>query len=138
MTADDISKTTSRLAQLTSQLPPTAKPVKARKKKSQQSEGPADYSDILSELAHIRSLAQTPLYNTTGYKRHREAGKLWVRKRVELLLDTGSFREVGSVAGQVTWVKKNKDAEGVVEREREVVGGFVASNNVQGTFLIGS
>jgi hypothetical protein len=134
MSSDDNTKATARLSQLATHLPSTNPPRKPRKSKSKSTEGPADYSDILAELSHIRTLAQTPLYNTTGYKRHREAGKLWVRERVELLLDKGSFREVGSVAGQVTWVKRNAGAEDVVERERESVAGFVASNNVHGRF----
>ena len=32
-------------------------------------------------------------------KRHKDGGKLTVRERIDRLLDPGSFREVGSIAG---------------------------------------
>ena len=108
---------------------------------------PADWSDVLSEADLVRKLGETPNVNATGYKRHKEAGKLWVRERIELLCDPGTFREVGGLAGTVTWKYPDvkKDAEGFVidaqgrrvkrsleEEERQVVDKFVPSNNVQG------
>ena len=36
-------------------------------------------------------------------KRHKDGGKLTVRERIDLLLDPGSFREVGSVAGKASY-----------------------------------
>ena len=36
-------------------------------------------------------------------KRHKDAGKLTVRERIEQLLDPGSFREIGSVAGKAKY-----------------------------------
>lgn len=106
-----------------------------RPKKVRISEGPADWSDVTAELDHIRKLAQTPRTATTGYIRHKEAGKLWVRERVEMLLDPGSFREVGSAAGTVTWIKANPNSETIIEAEKESVGDFTPSNNVQGTVV---
>jgi hypothetical protein len=114
---------------------------------------PADWSDILSEINKVRSLGETPNSNSTGYKRHKEAGKLWVRERIELLCDAGTFREVGGLAGTATWKYPDvqKDPEGFViendertgkvrrvkrsleEEGRQVVDKFVPSNNVQGS-----
>jgi acetyl-CoA carboxylase carboxyltransferase component len=54
------------------------------------------------------------------------AGKLWVRERVEQLLDPGSFQEVGSVSGTVKWKQL-----GPVKEEPEE---YVPSNNVQGMY----
>lgn len=111
---------------------------------------PADWSDVLSELDLVRRLGETPNSASTGYKHHKEAGKLWVRERIELLCDPGTFREVGGLAGTVTWKYPDvkKDAEGFVidergrrvrrsleEQERQVVDKFVPSNNVQGKSL---
>ena len=113
---------------------------------------PADWSDVLSEINKVRSLGETPNSNSTGYKRHKEAGKLWVRERIDLLCDPGTFREVGGLAGPVLWKypEVKKDIEGFVvetdqttgksrrvkrtaeEEERQVVDKFVPSNNVQG------
>ena len=109
--------------------PLPAREKKARGKKSDQ---PADWSDVLSELDQVRKLAQTPKTETTGYKRHKQAGKLWVRERIELLLDKSSFREVGSAAGTATWVKTKGPKRSIIEEEKEVVADFSPSNNVQG------
>ena len=57
--------------------------------------------------------------------RQKQAGKLWVRERVEQLLDPGSFQEVGSVSGTVDW--KVSASTG-----KEEPVGYVPSNNVQG------
>ena len=43
-------------------------------------------------------------------KRHKAEGKLTARERIDALLDPGSFREVGSIAGTASY-----DAEGNVE-----------------------
>lgn len=75
-------------------LPKPSKPRRQRKPKA--AEPPADWSDVLAELEHVRKLAQTPKTNTTGYQRQIQGGKLWIRDRVELSLDADSFREVGS------------------------------------------
>ena len=109
--------------------PSTAKEKKSKGRKSEQ---PADWSDVLSELDHVRKLAQTPKTETTGYQRHKEAGKLWVRERIELLLDEGTFREVGSAAGTAKWVKSKGPKRSVIEEEKETVAEFTPSNNVQG------
>ncbi|KAK5005029.1 hypothetical protein LTR28_008206, partial [Elasticomyces elasticus] len=96
--------------------------------KNPSSDLPADYSDILGQLANLRAKASTPDRNRVGYVRQKEAGKLWVRERVEQLLDPGSFREVGSVSGTVKW----RTLGGVREEPED----FVPSNNVQDDFSI--
>lgn len=53
-----------------------------------------------------------------------DRGKLWVRERVEQLLDPGSFQEVGSVSGTVKWKQLGPSKEEPEE--------YVPSNNVQG------
>jgi len=78
----------------------------------------------LGQLKAIRKIANTPDPNRTGYVRQKQAGKLWVRERIDQLLDNGSFREVGSVSGKVKW--KQLDAL------REEPEDFTPSNNVQG------
>lgn len=147
MPSSDDNKAKSRLSQLSSQLKPpspntnTNTNTKPKPKKSSRYEStlPADWSDVLSELNKIRSLAATPNTTSTGYRRHLESGKLWVRSRIELLLDKDSFREVGSLAGTVRWESPPGAAEAptALERERQVVGGFTPSNNVQGFGRIG-
>lgn len=110
----------------------TSSSKSSKKAKGKRSDQPSDWSDVLQELDHVRKLAQTPKTETTGYQRHKEAGKLWVRERIELLLDQGTFREVGSAAGTATWVKPKGEKRSVIEEEKETVADFTPSNNVQG------
>jgi acetyl-CoA carboxylase carboxyltransferase component len=72
----------------------------------------------------LRKIAATPHTNNRGYVRQKQAGKLWVRERVEQLLDPGSFQEVGSVSDMVTW----RQLGPVKEKPEE----YVPSNKVQG------
>lgn len=97
---------------------------RGRGRKSSKDELPADYSDILHQLKGLRTIAKTPNPQHAGYARQKQAGKLWVRERVEQLLDTGTFREVGSVSGEVDWKQ--------LSAVREEPAGYIPSNNVQG------
>ncbi|KAJ1331650.1 methylmalonyl-CoA decarboxylase subunit alpha [Microdochium nivale] len=85
---------------------------------------PADHSDILGQLDALRKMAATPDPTHRGYVHQKQAGKLWVRERVDQLLDKGSFVEVGSVSGDVTWEQTGPVSEKPVA--------FTPSNNVQG------
>jgi len=51
-------------------------------------------------LRKIQEIIRTPNPSDSGYARQKKQGKLWVRERLELLLDNGSFQEVGSVTGK--------------------------------------
>ncbi|EPE33765.1 ClpP/crotonase [Glarea lozoyensis ATCC 20868] len=117
------SNPSTRLSQVASHLSPT--PAKKRKSpRNKKDEPPADYSDILSQLKTLRKKASTPDINNKGYIRQKQAGKLWVRERVYSLLDAGSFQEIGSVSGTVTWKQLSPKKEEPMD--------FVPSNNVQG------
>lgn len=120
------STAAERLAQVSNHLAPSSPnpPEKRRRRKPKDSDLPADYSDILGQIQTLRKIASTPNPNHRGYVRQKQAGKLWVRERVEQLLDAGSFQEVGSVSGTATW----RGLGGVREEPVE----FVPSNNVQG------
>lgn len=95
-----------------------------RRRKDKKDELPADYSDVLSNLTKLREIANTPDQSRRGYVRQKQDGKLWVRERIDKLLDSGSFKEVGSVSGHVTW----KQLGG--EREEPVK--YLPHNNLQG------
>jgi hypothetical protein len=114
-----------RLAQVSSHIEPNT--PKRRRRKSADSELPADYSDILEQIATLRKIAATPDTNNRGYVRQKQAGKLWVRERVEQLLDPGSFQEVGSVSGTVKWKQLGP--------KKEEPEDYVPSNNVQGIYI---
>jgi acetyl/propionyl-CoA carboxylase alpha subunit/acetyl-CoA carboxylase carboxyltransferase component len=59
-----------------------------------------DQADALRGLAHARL---APGSRDPGVVRQRERGKLTCRERIALLLDAGSFHEIGSVAGFATY-----------------------------------
>ncbi|KAK3066533.1 hypothetical protein LTR53_017079 [Teratosphaeriaceae sp. CCFEE 6253] len=118
---------TSRASQLSEHLAvanPSPPNTTRRRRKAKQDELPADYSDILGQLQQLRHLAANPDPTKTGYVRHREAGKLWVRERIEQLLDKGSFREIGSVTGKVNWKQTGPLTEEPLD--------FQPSNNING------
>ncbi|EMD88740.1 hypothetical protein COCC4DRAFT_71936 [Bipolaris maydis ATCC 48331] len=112
----------ARLEQVSSHIAPNT--PKRRRRKATDSDLPADYSDILGQIATLRKTAATPDTSNRGYLRQKQAGKLWVRERVEQLLDEGSFQEVGSVSGTVKWKQVGPSKEEPEE--------YVPSNNVQG------
>ncbi|KAH7074251.1 propionyl-CoA carboxylase beta chain mitochondrial precursor [Paraphoma chrysanthemicola] len=119
-TSSEVAK--DRLAQVSDHIAPNT--PKRRRKKGGDSDLPADYSDILGQIQTLRNIAATPDANNRGYVRQKQAGKLWVRERVEQILDPGSFQEIGSVSGTVKWKQL-----GPVKEEPEE---YVPSNNVQG------
>lgn len=120
-TSSDTAK--DRLAQVSSHITPNT-PKRRRRKSKEEGDLPADYSDILGHIATLRNIAATPDPKNRGYVRQKQAGKLWVRERVEQLLDPGSFQEVGSVSGTVKWKQLGPVKEEPVD--------YVPSNNVQG------
>ena len=60
------------------------------------------WTALLGEVATLQALARarlSPSSQELGVVRQRSRGKLTCRERIEFLLDPGSFREVGSLAG---------------------------------------
>ena len=119
-----------RLSQVTSHTTPSSR--RRRRRNPSSTDPPADYADILEQLATLRALANTADPRHRGYARQKAAGKLWVRERVEALLDPGSLREVGSVAGQVEWREDLQKHEDGIETKKDVPAAFTPSNSVQG------
>lgn len=64
--------------------------------------GDGPWQELLDEVATLRRLSDErlgPNSQERGVVRQRSRGKLTCRERIQLLLDDGSFREVGSLAG---------------------------------------
>lgn len=132
------TQATSRLQQLNSQVSPSPQPEpqantkRARKSRKSSSnaassnEPPADYADIMEHINTLKQIASTPDPNNRGYTRQLTSGKLWARDRIAQLLDPGSWREIGSVTGTVTWRTDPNNPQ------REHVESFIPSNNPQG------
>ena len=81
------------------------------------------WAPLMKEVAAIKRLAQErlkPGSQDPGVVRQRSRGKLTCRERIDLLLDEGSFREVGSVTGFPSY-----DEDGNIDA-------FTPSNHVGG------
>ena len=107
-----------------SSSPPTANRKTGRSKISRNAGAPADYSDVLSNLQKLKEIAHTPDLSNRGYIRQKREGKLWVRERLEQLVDKDSFKEIGSASGRVEWKQTGL-------RDEEPVA-FTPTNNLQG------
>jgi acetyl/propionyl-CoA carboxylase alpha subunit/acetyl-CoA carboxylase carboxyltransferase component len=71
------------------------------------------WAPLLEEVASLRGLALArlaPGSSDPGVVRQRSRGKLTCRERIDLLLDEGSFREVGSVAGFASYDEEGRVA----------------------------
>lgn len=60
-----------RLAQVSSHIEPNT--TRRRRRKGADTDLPADYSDILGQLAALRKIAATPDTNNRGYVRQKQA-----------------------------------------------------------------
>lgn len=72
------------------------------------------WAPVLDDLAALKRIAQerfAPSSTDPGVVRQRSRGKLTCRERIDLLLDPGSFREVGSGAGFITHGEDGRVAE---------------------------
>lgn len=76
--------------------------------------GVAGWQPILDDVATLQSIAHArlaPGSRDLGVVRQRDRGKLTCRERISLLLDRGSFREVGSVAGFASYDEEGRIAD---------------------------
>jgi acetyl/propionyl-CoA carboxylase alpha subunit/acetyl-CoA carboxylase carboxyltransferase component len=65
-------------------------------------DGTSSWQEVLDSVATLQEIARdrlAPGSTESGVVRQRSRGKLTCRERIDLLLDSGSFREVGSLAG---------------------------------------
>ncbi len=101
--------------------------------RSERPEGGA-WGDVLGQVATLQKLAHDrlePGSQDPGVVRQRSRGKLTCRERIDLLLDEGTFREVGSIAGFPTYDDEGRAIEftpanqvggwGEIERRTAVV-----------------
>ncbi|KAH9941153.1 propionyl-CoA carboxylase [Epithele typhae] len=58
------------------------------------------WKPAVAKLKETRRTIATPNPRNAGYARQKQNGKLWVRERLDALLDAGSFAEIGSLAGR--------------------------------------
>lgn len=141
MAGDDAaSKASSRLKQVGAHLNATTSNSESistasrrRKPARDKNAPPADWSDILGQVETLQDIARTPPTHNAGYVRQKKAGKLWVRERIDKLLDEGSFYEVGSVAGTIDW----ESTPGPDGKPTAKIAGYTPSNNVQGFGTMG-
>ena len=126
---EQISSHTRPPSSTSTNAPNTSRARRRARSKSKSTDPtslPEDYSDILTHISTMRSIATTPDPSNRGYSRQKLAGKLWYRERIERLLDAGTWREIGSVSGSAIWRQDEHNPQ------REHVESFVPHNNPQG------
>ena len=67
----------------------------------------ADWSEELAELTLRRQQAEA-MGGEAAVAKHHEQGRLTIRERVQGLVDSGSFQEIGKLTGQGQYDEKNK------------------------------
>ena len=80
----------------------TITPTAGDQPSSEQRRDAETWAPLMEEVAAIQRLAHERLQPSSedpGVVRQRRRGKLTCRERIDLLLDEGSFQEVGSLAG---------------------------------------
>ncbi|MGE0487210.1 MAG: carboxyl transferase domain-containing protein [Gammaproteobacteria bacterium] len=80
----------------------TLAPAALTERNAETAYGENSWAPQLAEVETLRALGQArlaPGSDDPGVVRQRARGKLTCRERIELLLDPGSFREIGSIAG---------------------------------------
>ncbi|KAH9887199.1 carboxyl transferase [Cubamyces lactineus] len=60
------------------------------------------WKHAVAKIRQIQRTNSTPNLRYPGYVRQKENGKLWVRERLDALLDSSSFVEIGSLTGKPT------------------------------------
>ena len=84
------------------QIVATIAPSRGGGDKSPREYGDQTWAPLLADVKALRDIAEArfaPGSTDPGVVRQRSRGKLTCRERIALLLDEGSFREVGSAAG---------------------------------------
>ncbi len=85
--------------------------------------GDDTWAPMLAEVRALRTIAAKRFESDStdpGVLRQRQRGKLTCRERIDLLLDPGSFREIGSIAGFTDYDSNGR------------VSGFTPANHVGG------
>ena len=80
----------------------TITPAAGKQPSGEQRQEAETWAPLMAEVAAIQRLARERLQpgsEDPGVVRQRRRGKLTCRERIDLLLDEGSFQEVGSLAG---------------------------------------
>ena len=98
-------------------------PSQGSSQSSTRTDSEQPWASLLEEVRILQNFAKQrlePGSDDPGVVRQRSRGKLTCRERILLLLDEGSFREVGSVAGFASY-----DEEGTIV-------GFTPANSVGG------
>ncbi|HZO80913.1 MAG TPA: carboxyl transferase domain-containing protein [Candidatus Binataceae bacterium] len=86
-------------------------------------DGDEAWAPMLADVRALQTLAHrrfAPDSQDPGVVRQRSRGKLTCRERIDLLLDPGSFREIGSIAGFADYDQDGR------------VAGFTPANHVGG------
>ncbi|RPD57011.1 propionyl-CoA carboxylase [Lentinus tigrinus ALCF2SS1-7] len=103
-------------------------------KAEDKSRGGADdgvtWKHSVANLKNVKRVTRTPNPENPGYARQKKQGKLWVRERLDLFLDSGSFEEVGSVTGKPIYDESTGELKDFVPANMIIGSGKVNGKKV--------
>ena len=80
------------------------------------------WEDSISELEMRKRLARE-MGGEERVSKHKSLGKLTVRARVDMLLDSGSFQEIGSITGSAIYGPDGSLEQFTIHGAREIDSG---------------
>ncbi|KAM5532152.1 hypothetical protein V8D89_014177 [Ganoderma adspersum] len=96
---------------------------------SEQDDG-VTWKHAVSNIRKIQKKISTANPNDPGYSRQKQQGKLWVRERLDTLLDPGSFSEVGSLTGKPLYDENTGEVKDVVPANQVTGWGAIDGRKV--------
>ncbi|KAI0827162.1 propionyl-CoA carboxylase [Trametes gibbosa] len=106
------------------------------KSDSSTSNGTADPDDgvtwkhAIARVQQIQKAINSPNAENKGYARQKQNGKLWVRERLDALLDSGSFNEIGSLTGKPDVDKETGESKGYLSANMIIGWGRINKKRV--------
>ncbi|KAL0957994.1 hypothetical protein HGRIS_000169 [Hohenbuehelia grisea] len=89
-----------------------------------------EWEDKIDELRQQQKLIREPNLSDPGYIRQKQNNKLWVRERIDALLDKGSFVEVASIAGGPVYDEKTGELKSFVPANAVTGSGKIRGRKV--------
>src|SRR3954453_14881065 len=85
-------------------------PLRAHAKRASHKPAPESWEPDLQELRQRQALARE-MGGKERVDRQHKGGRLTVRERIDQLLDSGTFKEIGSIAGKAWYDDKGNITE---------------------------
>ncbi|KAI1798001.1 propionyl-CoA carboxylase [Ganoderma leucocontextum] len=96
----------------------------------QEEDDGVTWKHVVSKIRKKQKNITTANPDDPGYARQKQQGKLWVRERLDTLLDPGSFSEVGSLTGKPLYDEMTGELKDIVPANQVIGWGRVNGRKV--------